>query len=443
MKHRAFARGRRVAAGGFFLLIVWTLVACQTVHHGRTDPRLWEVPESITTAVRDEPRENLAQLISYIQEQSSNEREAFRYAHDWVAKNVVYDYAVYEGTAEGGREPYEVIAHGKAVCEGYARTLKLLCDELDIECRYIVGYVRGVDDPGTEAALQSPEDADRSRHAWNAVRLDNTWYLVDVTWNAAWFLDDDGLTLNYSHNYFQPPPEHFIHTHFPDETRWQLLDEPITFAEFKTLPALTPAFFRYGLRPIETYASAITPVGNTYSLQFAVPEGVRLTGVLADPSAADDAEYRHYDLVTLSPSGVQTVDIRFPGPGNYAFNLWAKYETDDGRYDHAATYHFDVPETAEGARPYLTTYSRFREHRIRDLEPADRVLERGTVQSFSFSTDVNRRYYLYAPDHEKHRFSRNRETGRYEAVALLESDSVYLAVRRGDRYRYLAKFLVE
>ena len=65
------------------------------------------------------------------------------------------------------------------VCDGYAKSFKILCNQFDIECVVIPGYVTGA-----------------GAHAWNYVKLeDGKWYLVDTTW-------DDSTTGNIKYNYF-------------------------------------------------------------------------------------------------------------------------------------------------------------------------------------------------------------------------------------------------
>lgn len=53
---------------------------------------------------------------------------------------------------------------GKAVCDGYARAMELLCAYVKIPCRIIYGTSKG------------------SSHAWNLVKLDGNWYHFDPTW---------------------------------------------------------------------------------------------------------------------------------------------------------------------------------------------------------------------------------------------------------------------
>ena len=65
--------------------------------------------------------------------------------------------------------PYGTLVSGRAVCEGYARTCKILCELCGLDCYYVVGYC-GNDPVG-------------GGHAWNLVKVDGKWYQLDITWN--------------------------------------------------------------------------------------------------------------------------------------------------------------------------------------------------------------------------------------------------------------------
>lgn len=67
------------------------------------------------------------------------------------------------------RTAYGALIYGKAVCEGYARAFKSVMDILDIPCVIVQGYA------SYEGGLEP--------HAWNCVKLDGSWYGVDVTRN--------------------------------------------------------------------------------------------------------------------------------------------------------------------------------------------------------------------------------------------------------------------
>ena len=90
-------------------------------------------------------------------------------AHDYIIRNCIYNVEGIENDSltDDDFEPYGVFVKGKAVCEGYAKAFKMLMGIADIDCVLVTGNVGEDDIP----------------HAWNMIKLDNSWYHVDVTYD--------------------------------------------------------------------------------------------------------------------------------------------------------------------------------------------------------------------------------------------------------------------
>ncbi|CAF3430030.1 unnamed protein product [Rotaria socialis] len=94
----------------------------------------------------------------------------------WIACNIDYDTESYfsknykDQTAEG------VFRFKKGVCAGYANLYKYLCDQLGVPCEIISGYAKGYGFDDRNGA--TPMETD---HAWNAVEIDDHWYLMEST----------------------------------------------------------------------------------------------------------------------------------------------------------------------------------------------------------------------------------------------------------------------
>ncbi|HEX2532505.1 MAG TPA: transglutaminase domain-containing protein [Chitinophagaceae bacterium] len=132
------------------------------------------------------------------------------------------------------RVAYEVLRDREAVCDGYARLFKTLCDYAGIRSELVTGYVRtGGNRPGSF----------RSNHTWNAVRIDSTWYLADATWASGYitYLTEE-FVRSYDDFYFLTPPDQLIRSHFPEDVRWTLLPQTPTVREFQQTPFKCMAF---------------------------------------------------------------------------------------------------------------------------------------------------------------------------------------------------------
>ena len=95
-----------------------------------------------------------------------NEKEKELFIHDFIAENVKYDKL----KKEYSHEIIGALGNGTAVCEGIAKAVKFLCDELNIWC--IIAL--------SEA---NPDKGIKYRHAWNVVRIDGQYYHLDATFD--------------------------------------------------------------------------------------------------------------------------------------------------------------------------------------------------------------------------------------------------------------------
>ena len=119
--------------------------------------------------------------------------------HDYIIMNCAYDSVNYNKNTipDTSRTSYGVLVLGVAVCDGYSRAFKLLMDMLDIECDIVTGW------------------ADGERHAWNRVKLDGDYYLVDVTWNDPTLEGNSNVEAHY--NFFNLSDEAMNASHTPSE----------------------------------------------------------------------------------------------------------------------------------------------------------------------------------------------------------------------------------
>ena len=102
--------------------------------------------------------------------QNASAYELEMYVHDYIIDNCEYDEEAAESKERIAHEgtAYGAIVEKKAVCSGYAMAFQLLCKKLGVDCVSVLGQ------------------GDNEYHQWNCVKLDDSWYQVDVTWD-----DDD------------------------------------------------------------------------------------------------------------------------------------------------------------------------------------------------------------------------------------------------------------
>lgn len=92
--------------------------------------------------------------------------EKERYIHDFICENVTYDQL----KKQYSHEIIGPLQQGIGVCEGIAKTVKILCDRLGMECIIAISE-------------SDPENGIKYRHAWNLVKIKGAWYHLDATFD--------------------------------------------------------------------------------------------------------------------------------------------------------------------------------------------------------------------------------------------------------------------
>lgn len=100
------------------------------------------------------------------QAEGLSEKEKELFVHDFILGNVRYDKL----KKEYSHEIIGALGNGVAVCEGIAKAVKILCDELGIWC--IVAL-----------SDNNPDKGIKYRHAWNIVKIDGKFYHLDATFD--------------------------------------------------------------------------------------------------------------------------------------------------------------------------------------------------------------------------------------------------------------------
>jgi len=143
-------------------------------------------------------------LASMLLKDAQTEKEKAYAIFSWIGNYITYDNSTKwqrrYGNPGADQSPDGVLASGRAVCEGIANLFTAVAVRMDLESVVITGRASG---------------ARQERHAWNAVKIDGDWGLVDITRHT-----------------FLATPQAFLARHFPDDPRWQLLERPLTYEEW-------------------------------------------------------------------------------------------------------------------------------------------------------------------------------------------------------------------
>ena len=180
--------------------------------------------------------------------------------HDYICQRVTYrnDNTLWVHSAAS----LFLDADPAFVCEGYAKSMKIFCYYMGINCACISGTARGTSS-GTPGA-----------HMWNYVQMDDgNWYLVDATW------DDVGT----------PPSSRYLLVGRATKGQYITIgEERVEYTSFSTTSAETagPVF----ILPVLAEESYADNKGKNEPAVTVVPTVTPTAAVSAEPTPTVSAE---------------------------------------------------------------------------------------------------------------------------------------------------------
>lgn len=287
-----------------------------------------------TAAALNYSGDSVFELATLLSQSAATEVEKARIAYAWIAYHVAYDVSALISNRFEYQSPQDVLASRQTICSGYAHLYQALVREMGLEAVVVNGYAKGT---------SYVAGASEINHAWNAVKLNGRWYLVDVTWGAG-VVENQKFHRKYNPHYFAVSPEQLIYSHLPSEENWQLRQQPYSRQEFDRLPEVSPQFFRLGLS-FDGFQPTIED--DTVEISLTAPEEVVAIARLSSNSGV------HLDTSSsVNENGSLVIRAAFPEPGSYQLQIFAKRKQDFGVYPHAVTYQVDAQTQREETRTY-------------------------------------------------------------------------------------------
>ena len=213
--------------------------------------------------------ETVEHLKSIIKENNLIQEEIAFLSFCWMAENVTYAHEEKHNGIKVDCSVEGMYKNGKSVCSGFSRLYNYLTTNLGIETENISGYAKG--------SGYVPGESYHSNHDWNAIKLRNKWYLLDITWGEGHSIHNKYVK-EFNPFYFCTPPKYFIYQHFPNDEKWQLLDKPISEKEYIDMINYKANFFTYGFTEIIPNKSVVNINNNQYNMKvyFEKNENLRL-----------------------------------------------------------------------------------------------------------------------------------------------------------------------
>lgn len=134
-------------------------------------------PETARRKIKDMNEYIERNIIPYVyQKECRTDKEIVAAIYEYLAKRVTYSKnKKKDGSFDFHDYTLETLLNHVGVCQGVAVTMQYILRQYQIDCLCITGYT-------PEDKVKHPDEA---THTWCLVRLDGTFYHLDLTWDLA------------------------------------------------------------------------------------------------------------------------------------------------------------------------------------------------------------------------------------------------------------------
>jgi hypothetical protein len=201
---------------------------------------------------------SLNELAKTLTKNINQDHKKARSIFSWIAFHIKYDYEGLKDRSILKTDPEGVIKNGKSVCQGYANLFKKLCDLSGLESKVVIGWGRNSSRDIGKTNFNSPN------HAWNVIKIDGSWKLIDVTWGSG-----NGkrkvFTQEFDDTYFFTPPEIMSLNHYPQDKKW-LLGINCSKETFDNQPYYMSEYLTLNITDLNNNSGFLKPklIGKTY-----------------------------------------------------------------------------------------------------------------------------------------------------------------------------------
>ncbi len=277
-------------------------------------------------------------LVKQLTQELTSDTEKTRAIFRWITANIRYNSKEADKIIKNNFEPtkkrfkseteairwrekryYKKVTSAlrkrKAVCEGYAMLFKHLCSWANIHAEVVTGHYR--DHTLKIGKYYKPT------HAWNAVKLDGKWYMLDATMAAGHVEPITGKFIkNFSGNYFLPLPEQMLTTHYPTDNQWLLIANVPTIKSFYKRPVSMDGYFTQRLITVFPEEGIIrAEPDETITIHFKTSDSYDISSLyclIESDNKKIERRFLPSKLIRVSENEYKA-EICFPKKGNFRF----------------------------------------------------------------------------------------------------------------------------
>jgi hypothetical protein len=292
---------------------------------GAIDPAILRIPPAFQANILKEPEKYLPQLVSFLRYNAENDYQVVKRIHDWITDTIAYEFT-------SRTDVYGVLQTGRTNCTGYSALFKEMTSFAGIKSEVVFGF--------SKTYLFG--NGEQGNHAWNIVFIAGKQYLLDTTHDARSRAQNGipGEKRPYTDDELFLNPAHKILFNFPYESRYQLLEKPVSYEEYMSQLRLRLAFFKYGLEITDPVFKAghisvrssiphlsivilmdgIETRGQARALALKVPEKVEVRLMVGD-----DLSQREMYVTREKQGSIVLLHFFAPGKGTYRASIEARY----------------------------------------------------------------------------------------------------------------------
>lgn len=312
-------------------------------------------------------------LAAYLAGAGKTDHEKARAIYRWITASIVYNVVGFVEENYGDVSAEGTLRNRMSVCNGYANLFQRLAQAAGLEAVVVTGYARGAND---EIGLPY---RDKDKHAWNAVKIDGKWQLLDCTWGAGSSdLEHRRFEPQFDPFWFLTPPDEMIYTHFPNDLSLQLLDRPVAPEDQILMADVEPHYFECGLQ-LDSHKHCLVTAGENLIVTLRAPTDTLVSARLYQGKRELDRGL----TFTQRDQGKVAVYVLFPAAGEYDLQIFAKKRSDPGLAYSAVRYRVRASAQTRGWIGFPTAYTKFSEVDAYLYNPASGNLQAGSRQYFS------------------------------------------------------------
>jgi hypothetical protein len=369
-------------------------------------------------------------LAAYLSRSGRDDLTRSRAVYRWITHHIDYDATGFRSGNYGDLTPEGVLHRRAAVCDGYSHLYQALGVAMGLQVEVVSGWSKGYSyAPGLRLD-------GRPNHSWNAVRIDGRWRLLDATWGSGYLDERLRFFRDFQEHYFLTSPDAFVFDHFPAESRWQLVDRPLSMEEFTDLVYLRPMFFQAGFR-IVSHSHARIMADDRLTVTLGVTQPVDISAQLVDPRT-DKPVSGELAFAQVDETHAE-ISAAFPRSGEYVLRVFAKPRGADGPLGWVLDYRVDASRgTRDAAFP--VPYSGFETSHAWLFESLDGTLHPG--QTYRFRVRVPGASEVMMDNAGRRMLlARNGDEYSAELVAGRGESVLYAKFGAGDDYLGLLKYV--